>query len=345
MFKLLAESYGVQKHEDLDMILGIDTSTKESGEVDRIAMSILSKKQRYSVLKGGTNAIALLRSSNPDAFNNNLILRMSDKLDDYNILYRLCDDPSVYDWSWDDVQQLIKSPPDPVFTIMSPYWMNPWAVMHLLKLPMSSDQWLHGLSPRSLQAVRDYFTSEDPWCLRTGCPQEVQTIFSMLFKKGWIYKKGDLWLPSKKHRKNAPRFIMWRKHSEKFGMIRDISPTFSQLLVEQIPQKFPKITVLDEMPSPCENTLFIGFSKWDFGSCPGPHMCEWDGVEKAIFSAKIYTRVVFLVRPQMRCQLELPHSIYPTTRLGGAAGFVQRCIEKRLKCDKPVINFLILVIS
>ena len=345
MFKRLTDAYGIQKHEEYNMILGINSSPKESGEVDRIAMAVLSKKQRFFVLKCKANAIELLRETNPNAFNNNLILQMSDKLDEYNLLYRLYDDPVVYDWDWDYIQQLIKSPPDPLYTIMSTYWANPWAVIHLVKLPISAEQWVHGFNPRSLQAVRDYFTSEDPWCLRTGCPNEVQKIFSILFKKGWVYKKGDHWLPNKKHRKNAPRCIQWRKHSEKFGMIRDISPSFSQMLVEQIPKKFPKITVLDEMPSADNKALFIGFTKWDLGSCPGPHMCEWDGVEKAIFSAKIYTRVVFIVRPQMKCQLELPHSIYPTTRLGGAAGFVHRCFEKRLNYDNPVINFLILVIS
>lgn len=347
MFKRLADSYGVLTREGVDMVLGIDPSSTVSGEVESVAMTILSKKQRYSVLKGEQNAIDLLRDTNPGAFNNDVMLRMYDKLDEYNLLYKLYDDPAVYDWSWDDVQRLTKSPPDPVVTIMSPFWMNPWAVTHLLKLPMSPDQWLNGFSPRSLQAVRDYFTSEDPWTLHTGCPQEVGTIFSVLFKKGWVTKKGDHWVPNKKYRKTAPRFIRWQKHTEKFGIIRDLTPTFSQLTVEQSlaqpPTTFPKLTELDDMPAADKNTLFVGITKWDLRDCPGPNMCVWDEVDKAIFGANIYTRVIFLLRSQMKCQLDLPHIVYPTTRLGAAAGFVQRCIEKRLKRD-VCPKFVILII-
>lgn len=92
------------------MVLGIDPSSTVSGEVESVAMTILSKKQRYSVLKGEQNAIDLLRDTNPGAFNNDVMLRMYDKLEEYNLLYKLYDDPAVYDWSWDEVQRLTKTP-------------------------------------------------------------------------------------------------------------------------------------------------------------------------------------------------------------------------------------------
>jgi hypothetical protein len=351
MFKQLVDSLGVTTYNDTDMVLGIDPNGKASGDLEELAMRRLTKRQRNEVQAKGSNPIQLLKTVNPRAFNSDAVLSMIDRLSDYNLLFVLYDDPVVYEWSWQHVQELLLAPPDPVLTIMSTRWMNPWAVTTRCKLPMSLDQWLNGLNPGSLQAVRDYFTSEDPWVLRTApTSSDVAAIFKILYKKGWVTKKGDHWIPNKKHRKNAPKFLDWQKHKTKFDWFSDINPSFSQLAVEDPhvpPGEFPKCVEVGEMPQAYKSTLFVGLSKWDLRACPpDANLCEYSVVDRAIFGKNIYSRVVFVTRSnQVRYQLDLPHNVYPTTRLGAAAGFVQRCIQKRLKKDDLKVHFLILVVS
>lgn len=343
MFKQLAKYYDLKYYGDTKMILGINTEGKTDA-TRAMAMHGLPPKHRKIVAETKVDPVDYLREHRPQLYNKTPLFAISKNIDDYNLLFKLYDDPDVYDWPYDKVQRLLSVPPDPVVTIMDEYWMDPHAVIFLLKdhpkykLPMSSDQWLRGFKPQALRTVRDYFTSEDPWVLRTTPKEDTKGIFVILYQKNFINGK---YVPTKSRKGH----LKWRKCSHKHGILTDIEPSFAQMKTElEIPEAFPQCLDMGdtEVPPAGKNVLVVFFDKWDTRRLDDGHnVVEYSKVHKAIFSKDMhFTHIVFLTASrQFAYQLQLPHSVYPCTRLQAISKYIEVLISKRTKNDKPSLNF------
>ena len=359
MFKRLARVYNVKYHDEYkDMIIGIDTTNSGSDHLQNMALTALTYKYRRIVLDAKLDAVQYVKENFEDLYKRERLFAITDNIDDYNLLFNLYDcDPVVYDWDAPRVTSELALPPDPVDTIMNVHWMNPWAVIHSGKLPMSREQWLRGFTPAALHAVRHYFQSEDPWVLRTVPEEDTQGIFTILYQKHYITKKCGHWIPTKPRKGH----LVWKKHNFKFGLMWDIEPSFSQVAaaaaeggtaVGSFPGPPQELLDVQSIMDPgSRNTLYVGLDDWvlrrlnsDWTSIP------YRDIQRAIFgkNAKCnFTRIIFVTRSsQVRCQLDLPHSVYPgVTRLQVLCKFIQTCLEKRLKKTDLALNFLVSIIS
>jgi hypothetical protein len=358
MFKRLARVYNVKYHDEYkDMVIGIDTNSRSSDILQELALSGLTYKYRRIVLDKNLDAVQYVKENFDDLYKRERLFAITEMIDDYNLLFNLYDcDPVVYDWDAPRVTSELALPPDPVDTIMNTHWMNPWAVIHSGKLPMSREQWLRGFTPAALQAVRHYFQSEDPWVLRTVPEEDTRGIFAILFQKHYITKKGGHWIPTKPRKGH----LLWKKHNSKFGLMWDIEPSFSQVAAAE----GGTITTTTTFPGPPQElldvqstvdpgsrtTLYVGLDGWvlrrlnpDWTSIP------YLDIQRAIFGKKSVTpsRIIFVTSSsQVRCQLDLPHAVYPgVTRLQVLCKFIQTCLEKRLKKTDLALNFLVSIIS
>lgn len=354
MFKRLAKVYNVKYHDEYkDMIIGIDTSDSSSDHLQCLALDGLTYKYRRIIIDEKLDAVQYIKENFNDLYKQERLFTITENIDAYNLLFNLYDcDPAVYNWNITRVTSELALPPNPVDTIMNVHWMNPWAVIHSGKLPMSREQWLRGFTPAALQAVRHYFQSEDPWVLRTVPEEDTRGIFTILYQKHYITKKGGHWIPTKPRKGH----LLWKKHNFKFGLLWDMEPSFSQITVE-VDQKcsFPKhpqelLDVHAIMDPGSRNTLYVGLDNWVLRRLnSGWTSIPYSDIQRAIFGKAgcHFTRIIFVTRSsQVRCQLDLPHTVYPgVTRLQVLCKFVETCLQQRLKKIDLALNFLVSVIS
>jgi hypothetical protein len=274
------------------------------------------------------------------------VLSIGEHIHEYNTVFLLYDDVAVWDWPLARVKEILRHPPDPVKTITAIHWASPHAVIHLLgsKLPVSAEQWTRGFSPSTLQTVRDYFTSEDPWVLRTAPdPKAVAELFKVLYREGVVEMCGSHYLPRKKHKTPTP--LPWRTPaSMSHGLLIDVAPSFAQIRrgAGECKPEHHDVVEVEEMPTG-GGVLAVAFTQWDVAAAAPTRAVLWENVREAIFGSVVYNKVVFVTRSrQFLLQLTLDHAVYPgVTRLDVLCHYIAVLVAKRTRSGTVAFNMFI----
>lgn len=212
----------------------------ERGKVtlNEIGVAILGALSDHDldIMRSHPDPMQLLRDKYPTKLKCSKIqIDLYENLDDYNYVFTVYgrDNPDIFTMPYSEIKELKEKALTPLSTIDDEMWANPFAVLYHTP-GIDRENYLQGFSIRALAAVRNYLYHEDPQYLNVCDESETKAVFTALYKRSIVLKRGAFYVPSRLKRRPRLKF--------KSKMFKPLHSTFAAL------EKFP-VSLNEDVPS------------------------------------------------------------------------------------------------